>query len=296
MHSYNGVETTTENYPIIAFQFDGSVLSGDPYRKCRSRNYRCCDDYETLCTEIFGGRYIRNPLSYLYCPTPLRYRRGYGRGVHDSYRPDLEIYDDRAYPEDRDVMVVRDTNARRYDDEYIFRDRYGGGHTSIHTDRDGCTICIERRLPCSRRGLRRIDGYGTQCVRWYRTTNRYGQSVGFMRGYDGESAKPGHKSAGGIFDNEFVELFGGEVEGNESQSDDYEISANSLSHIADTNHLQTRTASNKELVARAVQEVRSIIDKSGKNRTWVLNIEDLCRTECCRYKRTGDEGVSTCYN
>jgi hypothetical protein len=130
-----------------------------------------------------------------------------------------------------------------------------------------------------------------------------------MRGYDGESARPELKLDLEAVEpvpleaisetGELMEMSGGIAEDEEIRSPDHESESDSASYLAASGivplQLNVCTTPEKYMAEQAILEVRSIIESSGNNRTWVMNMEEICRTECCRYKRMGNEGVSQDY-
>lgn len=175
-----------------------------------------------------------------------------------------------------------------------------------------CWQCQDRGMRCTRINIRQvasgIGGYVTQCSRWFDGRGYGGAVSTYMRGYDGESAKIDHDHLDRISEAaEIAEMSGGlpetpeipelpeTFEEDDHQLENYETATEALSYVAaePSNPLQLDvcTTSDKKKVESTRLQVQSIIEKSGNNRTWVMNVEEICRTECCRYKRTGNEGV-----
>lgn len=257
------------------------------------------------------------------CPTPYRYRRdygGYGRGLYNSYRPGLEVIEQDIYTNSpaRDISVGYSPRERRianfeHVEPILVNDSYDDGYSRrrVGVTVVDCWQCQERGMRCTRIGIRQvaggISGYVTQCSRWFDGRGYGGGVSTYMRGYDGESAKVDHhldrisetaetaEMSGGLPETPEIPEVPKTFEEDDHRSENYETATEALSYVAAEStqplQLEVCTTRDKKKIESTRLQVQSIIEKSGNNRTWVMNIEEICRTECCRYKRTGSEGV-----
>lgn len=175
-----------------------------------------------------------------------------------------------------------------------------GGYTGSYLSDVECHTCITRRVTCTRSGFRQIRPGYSECSRWL---GGGGCGSGGMRAYDGEAASPCASVCGSPYrerldpiaeTSETPEMSGGLTD-DDIPSSGYETARDSVSFLAadifDSTQLDVCPTADKNKAEKTMRDVKALIDKDGNNRTWVLNIEELCRTECCRFKRTGSEGV-----